>query len=149
MPNIRWLLALITRLHRAAYRLSDGRIGGRALGIHFLLLGHRGRRTGRRYETPLLFVEDRGRFVVTASNAGDPGNPQWFLNLQQHPEAEVRIERRWIPVKARRADAAEREALWAKLTAAYRFYPRYQERVEREIPVVVLEPQESEIPANR
>lgn len=149
MPNIRWLLAFITRLHRALYQRSRGRIGGRALGIHFLLLRHRGRRSGRRYETPLLYVEDRGSFVVTASNAGDPSNPHWFLNLQHHPEVEVQVERRWIPVKARRAGAAEREALWAKLTEAYRFYPRYQERAEREIPVIILEPQECEIHPDR
>lgn len=149
MPNIRWLLALITRLHRALYQLSDGRVGERALGIRFLLLAHRGRRSGRWRETPLLYVKDQGRFVVAASNAGDLRNPQWFLNLQRNPEAEVRAGRRWIQVKSRRASAAEREALWPKLTAAYRFYPRYEERAEREIPVVILEPQGSEPPERR
>ena len=30
MPNIRWLLALITVVHRALYRVTGGRIGQRA-----------------------------------------------------------------------------------------------------------------------
>jgi deazaflavin-dependent oxidoreductase (nitroreductase family) len=149
MPNIRWLLALITTVHRAIYRASDGWIGGHALGIRFLLLGHRGRRSGRWYETPLLYVEDEGRFAVAGSNAGDERDPQWWLNLQRHPEAELRIGRRWIPVKARKASAAECARLWPKLTASYRFYPRYQARVRREIPVVIFEPHEGAPSAGR
>jgi hypothetical protein len=43
-------------------------------------------------------------------------------------------------VHARVATPEERSRLWPRAVAAYRDYARYQERTEREIPVVVLEP---------
>ena len=71
MPNIRWLLALITRCHRWVILTTDGRLGDRMLGFRFLLLEHTGRKTGAARKTPLLYVEHDGRFLVAASNAGD------------------------------------------------------------------------------
>jgi deazaflavin-dependent oxidoreductase (nitroreductase family) len=140
VPNVRWLLALITHVHRWLYTTSDGRLGGAALGFRFLLLETVGRRTGARRRTPLLFLEDGGRFVVIGSNAGDDRTPAWWLNLQARPEAEVRVGRRRARVKARPASAEERAELWPRLVAAYRWYDDYQRRTARQIPVVVLEP---------
>ena len=91
MPNIRWLLALITVVHRALYRLTGGRIGAHAGRANMLLLATLGRRSGQRRVTPLLYVEDGERFVVVASNAGDDRNPAWLLNLRKHPAAEIQV----------------------------------------------------------
>lgn len=140
MPNVRWLLALITHVHRWLYTASDGRLGGAALGFRFLLLETVGRRTGALRKTPLLYLEDGGRFVVIGSNAGDDRTPAWWLNLQARPEAAVRVGRRRARVTARAASAEERAELWPRLVAAYRWYDVYQHRTAREIPVVVLEP---------
>lgn len=140
MPNIRWLLALITRAHRAVYLATRGRLGARILHMRFLLLYHVGRRSGLERVTPLLYVSDEDRFVVAASNAGDARHPAWWLNLRAHPEARVIARGREIAVKARAATDAERARLWKELEQSYRFYRSYRERTEREIPVVVLEP---------
>src|SRR5262245_46736286 len=102
MPNIRWLLALITHVHRFLYLRTGGVIGHRAPGYRFLLLGNRGRRSGREYVTPLLYVGD-GDFVVVGSNAGDPRDPAWWKNLQAHPDTWVQVGRERIPVRARAA----------------------------------------------
>ena len=139
MPNIRWLLALITRCHRWLFLTTGGRLGDRVFGFRFLLLEHVGRKTGAARRTPLLYVEDAGRFVVAASNAGDPREPAWWLNLQSSPEARVRIGRREVEVKARAAEPAEQSALWAKLCESYSYFETYRERAGREIPVVLLE----------
>lgn len=139
MPNVRWLLRLITRLHRSVYSASGGRLGGRILHMRFLLLRHAGRRSGREYATPLLHIDDDGRWVVIASNAGDARHPDWWLNLKAHPEASIQVGREEIAVKAREATDAERERLWSKLEQTYRYYGDYQERTDRRIPVVVLE----------
>ena len=104
MPNIRWLLALITAVHRALYRATGGRIGARAGSAHMLLLTTLGRRSGQRRVTPLLYVEDGGRFVVVASNAGDDRHPAWLLNLRKQPAVEIQIGARHIRFRpARRA----------------------------------------------
>jgi len=139
MPNIRWLLALITRAHRALYRVSGGRIGGNLAGIRVLLLITRGRKSGLARVMPLLYVEAEKGFVVVASNAGDDRDPEWWKNLLACPEAAVQVGREQYAVRARRATPAEETALWPRLVAAYAPYARYRERTRREIPVVILE----------
>lgn len=139
MPNIRWLISLITRVHRFVFLATDGRVGSSMLWMRFLLLGHVGRRSGLQRYTPLLCIEDGNRWIIVGSNGGDDRSPAWWLNLQSHPEAEVRCYRERITVKAREASDAEYEALWAKLQQAYSFYDNYRTRTDRKIPVVVLE----------
>jgi len=139
MPNIRWLIALITRLHRFLFLATDGRIGSSALWMRFLLLGHTGRKSGIRRYTPLLCVEDEGRWIVVGSNGGDDRPPAWWLNLRANPEAEVRYYRERIAVEAREASEDEYEPMWARLQQSYSFYDDYRTRTDRKIPVVVLE----------
>lgn len=140
MPNIRWLLALITAVHRFVYQQSGGRIGSRLPGQRFLLLTTIGRRTGRPRVMPLLYIRDGDRFVVVGSNAGDDRPPAWWRNLQAQPAAQVQAGREHHLVSAHRAQGAELDALWPRLDASYRYYADYRRRTPREIPVVVLEP---------
>jgi F420H(2)-dependent quinone reductase len=140
VPNIRWLIALITAVHRFVYQRSGGRIGGRLPGQRFLLLTTTGRRTGRERTMPLLYVPDRDRFVVVGSNGGDDRPPAWWLNLQAWPAAQVQVDRQHHRVQARQAYGAELADLWARLEQSYRYYADYRRRTSREIPIVVLEP---------
>ena len=146
MPNIRWLLALITALHRFVYRVSGGRLGGNLGGKPMLLLTNIGRKTGKQRETPLLYVEDQNpagdgvRWVVVASNAGDDRQPAWWLNLQSRPDTTIQVGTRHHDVHARRATPDEVEAIWPTLLSAYSYYDAYRKRTARDIPVVFLEP---------
>jgi deazaflavin-dependent oxidoreductase (nitroreductase family) len=138
MPNIRWLLALITSVHRFLYRASGGFLGHRAPGYRFLLLANRGRKSGREYLTPLLYVYD-GDFVVVGSNAGDPREPSWWANLREHPDTWVQVGRERLRVRARAATDAEVARLWPRVVAVYGSFERYRERAGRPIPLVLLE----------
>jgi deazaflavin-dependent oxidoreductase (nitroreductase family) len=140
VPNIRWLLALITVVHRALYRATGGRIGARLGHASMLLLTTVGRRSGQRRVTPLLYVDDGERFVVVASNAGDDRNPAWLLNLRKDPRAEVQVRGRHLAVQAREASPTESERLWPKLEASYAHYRDYRAKTRRSIPIVLLEP---------
>ena len=139
LPNVRWLLALVTRAHRALYRLSGGRLGGSLSGRPMLLLTTVGRRSGRERTLPLLYLEDGDRWVVVASNAGDDRDPAWWLNLRARPEAAVQAGRERHAVRARRATPEEEARLWPRLLEAYAPYAGYRERARREIPLVILE----------
>lgn len=139
MPNVRWLIALITVVHRFLYRVTGGWIGSRAPGIRMLLLENIGRRSGQRRVTPLLYVEDGEDFVVVASNGGDDRAPAWWYNVRENPDVAVQIGRQRIPVRARSAGAHEEDSLWQKLESSYRYYEDYRARAQREIPIVVLE----------
>ena len=139
MPNIRWLLALITRVQRWLYLKSNGAIGARFFGMCMLLLTNVGRRTGHQRIAPLLYIDDGDHWVVVASNAGDARHPAWWLNLQANPRARIQVRDQHHDVVARQATREEAERLWPPLQRSYRFYRQYQHRTEREIPVVILE----------
>jgi len=143
VPNIRWLLALITSLHRWLYRATRGVIGHRLPIVDWssLLLTHVGHKTGRDYTIPLLYLPDGERFIVVGSNAGDAKPPAWWRNLQAHPEARVQVGAHEHAVRARLAQGEERARLWAALVANYSDYARYERKTRglRELPVVVLE----------
>ena len=139
----RQLIRAQSAVHRWIYRLTGGVIGGRIGRAPVLLLTTQGRRTGRVRTTPLLYVRDGSRLAIVASNAGNDKSPGWWLNLQASPEAQVQVGRRKMKIKARVADPDERARLWPLACAQYRTYAKYQEKTHREIPVVVLEPEQA------
>jgi deazaflavin-dependent oxidoreductase (nitroreductase family) len=137
----RRILTYVSRVHVALYRASGGRLGGRFRGnAPVLLLTTTGRKSGKRRTTPLLSVEDGGRFVTIASAGGAPRHPAWYLNLLADPAATIQLGRRTIAVRARTASPDERARLWALATELYPPYDAYQAKTSREIPVVILTP---------
>ena len=139
MPNIRWLLSLITTVHRFLYRASGGRIGHHLGSRKTLLLETVGRKSGKQRVLPLLYVDDEAGLIVVASNAGDDRPPAWWLNLKARPEASVQVGAERYAVRAREAVEPERSLLWKKLVASYAPYEEYERRTSRTIPIVVLE----------
>jgi deazaflavin-dependent oxidoreductase (nitroreductase family) len=139
MPNIRWLLALITWFQRWVYLTTNGRLGHSFLGITMLLLTTVGRRSGKPRIAPLLYVMDGDRWVVAGSNMGDGHDPAWWLNLGANPRARIQVRSDHYDVVARRAEPEEAERLWPVLTASYRFYSDYRRTAGRDIPIVLLE----------
>jgi F420H(2)-dependent quinone reductase len=139
----RTLLNAASSAHKAVYRASGGRIGGKAVGLPILLLTTTGRKTGKRRTTPLCFLRDGDAFVVVASNGGRDWFPAWWLNLQRNPRASVLVGRAEIAVTARKASPEERERLWAGITTIAPNYLGYQRRTRRKIPLGILEPRAS------
>lgn len=128
------------KLHAAVFRATDGRIGGRLVGSPVLLLVTTGRKTGLQRTTPLLYLQDGDRYVVVASNGGAAKHPVWWLNLRANPEATVEVGGRNVHVRATEARGEEKARLWEGLVRMYPSYESYQNRTDREIPVILLEP---------
>jgi deazaflavin-dependent oxidoreductase (nitroreductase family) len=128
------------QLHRAVYRATGGRIGGRLAGLDMLLLTTTGRRTGQARTTPMPFYREGERLVIVGSNGGADVDPAWWKNLQACPEAEVEIGRERLAVRAALATPEERARLWPALQAWNPNYRRYEKKTSRIIPVVVLTP---------
>jgi len=125
--------------HTALYRVTRGKVGGTMLKVPILLLITRGRKSGKKRTTPLMFSRDGDNLVLIASVGGAPRNPAWYWNLQGG-EAEVQVGSERRRVRARDAEGEERERLWAQMVALYPNYAEYQKKTSRQIPVVVLEP---------
>jgi proline iminopeptidase len=126
--------------HVRRYRETGGEVGHIwKEGSTILLLTTKGRRTGEPTTTPLIYARDGDRLVIVASKGGAPEDPGWYRNLVKAPEVEVQLLDDLFPARAHTVEGAERDRLWTRVNEVWPHYAEYQERTEREIPVVVLE----------
>jgi deazaflavin-dependent oxidoreductase (nitroreductase family) len=146
-PSTKRIIKTMSVVHTWMYRASGGRLGkkwhvGSALfkGVPICLLTVTGARSGQPRTVPLLYMRDGERLVFVASQGGLPTNPQWYRNVQAHPEVTVQIGRSVRAMRARPASPDERAALWPRLVDLYADFASYQSWTDREIPVVLAEP---------
>jgi len=125
------------------FRANEGRVGGIFDGNTLLLLHHTGARSGRSRMNPLAYQSDNGRYVVFASKAGAPTNPDWYHNLKAHPEVTIEVGTDTIDVLASEATGEERERLYRTQAERLPQFAEYAKRTERVIPVVLLTPTEN------
>ncbi len=125
--------------HVRVYRETDGERGYHWRGTTILLLTTKGRKSGQERTTPLIHRTDGERWVIVASKGGAPEHPGWFQNMEADPEATIQVRGEVIPVRACTADGSERERLWKLMTEVWPAYDEYQQKTDREIPVVILE----------
>jgi deazaflavin-dependent oxidoreductase (nitroreductase family) len=131
--------ARATQVHAWIVRRTGGRLGGRALGADVLVLRTLGRRSGQWRDAPVFFVPRDDGFAVVASNAASARPPAWWLNLQDHPDADALVRGRTHPVRARPATGEEITELWPRLVELYSGYEHYRSIATRELPVVILD----------
>jgi len=135
-------LKSMNAIHRAILKVSGGRLLWDAQGMPVLELMTTGRKSGQPRAVMLTSpVQEGDTLVIVASRGGDDTHPAWFLNLRDKPEVQVGL--RGAPAKAYRAEIADAETrarLWPKITADHKNYAGYQEKTDREIPVVLLHP---------
>ena len=130
-----------TSFHRMIFNVSKGRIFGYVFGMPIVELVTTGRRSGKERSTMLAVpIIDGDRLVLVASFGGDDRHPAWYLNLQANPEVRVTTADSTRTMIARISTEEERAELWPRITSVFEGYARYQERTERPIPVIILEP---------
>ncbi len=135
------LLNRLIKVHVFAYRSSGGRVGHRLPGLpQMLLLDHVGAKSGTKRTSPLVYATDGENIVLVASKGGHPSHPAWFHNLKANPDTTVQVGSERRNVRAHVATPAERKRLWPKAVAVYSDFDLYQQRTDREIPIMVLEP---------
>ncbi|HET7046212.1 MAG TPA: nitroreductase family deazaflavin-dependent oxidoreductase [Gaiellaceae bacterium] len=126
--------------HVRRYRETGGEVGHIwKRGAKVLLLTTKGRKSGEPRTTPLIYEQAGDAYVIVASKGGTPEHPGWYLNLVAEPQVELQVEDEVFPARARTATGEEREQLWQLAARQWPDYDAYQEKTDREIPVVVLE----------
>jgi F420H(2)-dependent quinone reductase len=120
------------------YRATNGGFMGRMAGLNVLLLNTVGRKTGEAHSTLLGYFEDKGDYVIIASNAGSNANPGWFHNLKANPETTIQVKDKAMKVRAEVAELDERNRLWKRLTELTSMYNGYEKSTTRVIPMVRL-----------
>jgi deazaflavin-dependent oxidoreductase (nitroreductase family) len=134
--TLRWANRLVVR----AYRATGGRVLGTDHGLPVLLLTTVGRQSGMVRTTPVVFVRDAQRFLVTGTNHGRARRPSWCRNLLAEPSARVEIGAESWEVRAVSTAGAERDRLWELMVRRHSVLTKYLGMTDRVFPVFVLEP---------
>ena len=134
----RWVRDQVTEYERSGGTRANTL---RDTGLPVIIVTMRGNRSGKVRKIALMRVEHDGQYALVASKGGAPQHPVWYHNLKAHPD-EVIIQDGPVPFPARVREltGAERAEWWARAVAAYPSYADYQEKTDRRIPIVLVEP---------
>ena len=125
--------------HVARYRETDGKEGHDWQGTQTLILTTTGRKSGTQRDAALIYAPAGEAFAIVASKGGADQPPAWYLNLEAEPTVEVQVWGDRFKASARTAGAEEKAEIWPTLTKEWPDYDKYQQKTDREIPVVMLE----------
>jgi deazaflavin-dependent oxidoreductase (nitroreductase family) len=122
------------------FHANEGRVGGMFEGMPLLLLHHTGAKSGTSRINPLAYQADGDRYVIFASKAGAPSNPDWYYNLKAHPDVTIEVGTDTIAVTATEAEGDERERLFRTQVERAPAFAEYEQKTTRTIPVIILTP---------
>jgi deazaflavin-dependent oxidoreductase (nitroreductase family) len=125
------------------FRANGGRVGGGFEGAPMVLVHHRGRRSGREYVNPMMYLaddNDADAIYVFASKAGAPTNPDWYYNLTAAGEGSVERGTESYPVRVREIAGSDRDRIYDEQARRYPGFAEYAEKTAgvRTIPVLEL-----------
>ena len=124
--------------HVERYLATGGDEGHMWGGVPTLLLTTLGRKSGKARLIPLIYGEDIGTYIIVGSKGGHALHPSWYENLVAHADVKVQVKADRFSARASTASGEERNRLWTLMTNIWEGYNEYQDRTDREIPVVVL-----------
>ena len=129
--------------HLFIFRLSNGRLLNKFGNLPCLILTTTGKKTGKKRQTPLIYLTDENSFICVASFGGNTKHPNWYNNLNQNPNVAVIVNRKTYECKASTLQNKSRKLMWSKLTNMYPNYPTYEKMSGRQLPVVKLTPKKN------
>jgi len=127
----------------AEFRANEGRVGGPFEGAPVVLVHHRGRKSGREYVTPMMYLPHDVKediIYVFATKGGAPSNPDWDYNLAASGDGSVERGTETYKVTVRELTGAEHEAVYAEQARRYPGFADYARQTAgvRTIPVLEL-----------
>ncbi len=143
VPFVRALMKFYTRFNVWVFKKSNGRLMNKFPGgAPICLVGMTGRKSGQRREVMLIHLPQGDNKLLVASQGGLDTDPVWYRNVMANPQIDITatgVKRNYI---ARQASGEEKRALWPHLLSLYPDFDEYQARTDRDIPVLICEPQQ-------
>ena len=127
----------------AEFRANEGRVGRPFEGAPITLVHHRGRRSGRDYVSPMMYLADDGdpaTIYVFGSKAGAPTHPDWYYNLKSAGLARVEVGTDTYQVTVSELAGEERGRVFEEQARRYPGFSGYADKTAgiRTIPVLAL-----------
>jgi deazaflavin-dependent oxidoreductase (nitroreductase family) len=138
MPESNWNQQVITE-----FRANGGQVGGGFTGAPMVLVHHVGRKSGKEYVTPLVYLPkegDDGSIYIFASKAGAPAHPDWYHNLVEAGQTTVEVGSSTYPVTVTELSGDERDRVYAEQVQRMPGFGDYATKAAgiRTIPVLEL-----------
>ena len=131
-PN-NWNQAVINE-----FRANAGKVGGNFAGRTLLILHTTGAKSGQERLNPVMYIKDGKHYVIIASKAGAPTNPDWYYNILANPLVTVEAGTEKFQAQAEVVPEPERTRLFSKMVDVAPGFAEYQEKTTRIIPVITL-----------
>jgi deazaflavin-dependent oxidoreductase (nitroreductase family) len=127
----------------AEFRANEGRVGGSFTGAPMVLVHYVGRKSGREYVTPLVYLPkdgDDNSIYIFASKGGAPTHPDWYHNLVQAGQTTIEVGASTYPVTVTELSGGERDRVYAAQVQRMPVFGEYATRADgiRTIPVLEL-----------
>ena len=127
----------------AEFRANEGKVGGPFEGAPIALLHHRGRKSGREFVAPTMYLPhetDPDTIYVFASKGGAPDHPDWYRNLTAAGEGTIERGTETYTVTVHEVTGADRDRIYAEQARRYPGFADYERRTAgiRTIPVLEL-----------
>ncbi|GAA3096574.1 deazaflavin-dependent oxidoreductase (nitroreductase family) [Kribbella aluminosa] len=125
------------------FRANEGRVGGPFEGAPLVLVHHHGRKSGKDYVAPMMYLADETdpkTVYVFASKGGAPTNPDWYTNLTASGTATVEVGTETYPVAVQEIKGADRDRIYTEQAKRYPGFAEYEVKTAgiRTIPVLAL-----------
>ncbi len=132
----------LTKTHVQAMEMTDDDLVWVQAGMHHVLLTTIGRKSGNEHKVALpTWKDENGVRVVVASFAGADKSPSWFINLRDreaNPKILCQVQDGKFWSEPEILEGEERNMVWRQLCTDRAWYENYQNRTDREIPLVRL-----------
>jgi deazaflavin-dependent oxidoreductase (nitroreductase family) len=127
----------------ADFRENEGRVGGNFDGAPITILHHVGRKSGKEYLAPVMYLaaeNDPNTIYVFASAGGAPEHPDWYANMTAAGKATVEVGTESYPVTVTDVTGADRDRIYAEQVKRYPGFGEYERKNVgiRTIPVLAL-----------
>jgi deazaflavin-dependent oxidoreductase (nitroreductase family) len=127
----------------AEFRANGGKVGGRFEGAPVVLMHHHGRKSGKEFVAPVMYLQsetDPDTIYVFASKGGAPDHPDWYHNLVADEAASVEVGTEEYSVSVSEISGTERDTIYAEQAKRYPGFGEYEVATAgiRVIPVLAL-----------
>ncbi len=121
------------------FHANGGKVGGQFAGATLLLLHTIGAKSNKPRINPLAYFKDGDKYVIVASKAGAPTNPDWYYNILAHPDVTLEVGTEQFKAHATVAERAERDRIFNDIASQAPGFAAYQKDNPRIIPIILLE----------
>jgi deazaflavin-dependent oxidoreductase (nitroreductase family) len=128
----------------AEFRANGGHVGGTFEGAPLVLVHHRGRKSGRVYVNPTMYLPDErddNTIYIFASKGGASSHPDWYYNLTAAAEGTIERGQETYRVAVREVTGNERDRIYDEQARRYPGFAEYAQQTAgiRTIPVLELQ----------